>query len=108
MTELTFVEPYGRLIDYALVNAGDPSLYGAIPALETLAALKPGQGVKIGLESDHDGIGPNPEHFWVEIVESRGVQGFIGKVQNDIQPGFHVKHGDHLIFCTHHIREIEG
>lgn len=98
------VEPYGELIDYALVNALDPSLYSFIPKTEELSRLKPGDAVKIGLVKDRDGL--HPEHFWVEIAERRGTHGFIGLVQNDLQPGWGVKYGDRLIFCGHHIRTI--
>lgn len=112
MTELTIVEPRGVLIDYARTNAEDPSLYGRIPELGELMSLELSQDVKIGLECTpltrivSDGIGPNPEHFWVQIIERRGVQGFIGKVLNDLQPGFGVKHGEHLLFCANNIIEI--
>lgn len=99
---VTIKEPFGALIDYALVNAQDPSLYSFIPETEAILALKPGRGVKIGLEG-----GANPEHFWVMIVERRGVHGFVGKVQNTLLPGWGIDFGDHLIFCGHHIREIE-
>lgn len=103
---LEIVEPLGALIDYALINAQDPSLYARIPSLQALAGLRPGQAVKIGLNPDRDG--EHPEHFWTEIVERRGERGFVGRVQNDIQPGLGVKHGEALVFCAHHIIEIEG
>jgi hypothetical protein len=107
---IVLVEPFGRLIDYVMINAEDPSLYSFLPETEELLRLQAGDAVKIGLNPPdlHDDLGLHPEHFWVEIVERRGRSGFVGKVQNDLQPHFNLKHGALLVFCSHHIRAISG
>lgn len=106
---LEIVEPRGALIDYAMINAEQPDLYARIPSLQTLAGLRVGQFVKIGLRALFldQSSGLHPEHFWIEIVERRGEQGFVGRVENDIQDGFRVKYRDALVFCAHHIIEIK-
>jgi hypothetical protein len=112
MTELSDIDlltrPRGSLIDYAMVNAEDPNLFSAMPSSIETAALKPKQGVKIGIEGDNITGSPHPEHFWVEIVERRGIKGFVGKVANDLQPEFGLKYGDLILFAEHHIRAIQG
>lgn len=120
MSEITIVEPKGTLIDYAATNAGDPSLFGHIPTFEALSRLHDGMCVKIGLEpgatwvarthaeiAEAAALSPHPEHFWVRIVARQGVQGFVGRVRNDIQAKYRLRLDDHLVFAGHNIIEIE-
>lgn len=100
----TPVEPIGTLFDYALYNAQDPGLFRNQPSVAARLALRVGQAVKIGLQRD----GVTPEHFWVEIVERRGEQGFVGRIDNNIFSPFGVRRDDHIVFCIQHIREIEA
>lgn len=108
MNALTIQEPRrASLIDVVLINAKDPSLYGHIPSASAKSMLEAGDAVKIGLQSELT-PGAYPESFWVEIVERRGREGFVGKVQNDLQPGYGLLYGDLLVFAGQHIIEIEA
>lgn len=112
--ESAIKEPRGSLVDPHLENARDPQLFMATSKPEETRTIKPRDFLKIDLNPDPNSKGldefgrpPAPTSFWVEVVERRGISGFVVKIANDIHPAFALKHGDLIIVAEHHVRDIE-
>lgn len=95
--------PKGGLIDGVERSREHPETF-AIPGEMQRTGLVAGDYCKIGVEEAPGGYG---ERFWVMIVERR-VDGYVGRVCNDLVMGFHgLCDKDLLAFGPRHVLAID-
>jgi hypothetical protein len=104
---MSIKEPTGRLLDGVERNARNPQTF-EIPSASEKASVRPGQWVKIGIESYESGS-PG-ERFWVQVEQITEDGALLGRVDNDLEyTATHgVQYNDRLKLEPRHILSIHG
>jgi hypothetical protein len=100
MSTHQILEPRGTLVEAEERSRQYAGTF-QIPALEIRMAGQIGFLAKIGLEDEEDG-----ERFWVQIVEVREDESYVGRIDNDLYEKWGVDFDDLIVFYPRHILDM--